>query len=58
MLSQMIFSISLFKVKHYIALLGYVLQFLYLSVEAKADAQTSSNSYKQPVSILSTLIMF
>ena len=46
------FLILLFKVKPYIALIGYVLQFLYLSVEAKAEAQTSGNTYKQPVSIM------
>ena len=46
------FLILLFKVKQYIALIGYVLQFLYLSVEAKAEAQTSGNTYKQPVSIM------
>ena len=48
--SNEFFFILLFKAKLYIALMGYILQFLYLSVEAKADAQTSGNSYKQPVS--------
>ena len=39
-------------------MLGYILHFLYLSVEANADAQTSANSYKQPVSISCLIIMF